>query len=285
VTIDPAARRESTNRLVAIVAIMDLELAGKRGVVTGGSSGIGFAIARELAREGCDVALVARDKDRLASAARDVREATGQRIAAIVADTTDERSVEAMAETVLFELGGVDILVNAAAKPDSMATDLQTLTDDIFLTAMNTKVLGYLRCIRALAPHMVAQRWGRIINISGLAARSAASLNGAMRNVAVAAMTKSIADELGPKGINAVVVHPGLTRTERLHETAVARAEVQGTTPDEVLQQMAGRTVIGRLVDAREVAWVVAFLASPRSVAIAGDAIPVGGGELGSIYY
>jgi NAD(P)-dependent dehydrogenase (short-subunit alcohol dehydrogenase family) len=80
---------------------------------------------------------------------------------------------------------------------------------------MDIKVMGYLRCAREVAPHMQAQRWGRIINISGLAARQSGNAVGSMRNVSVAAMTKNLADELGPDGINVTVVHPGLTRTER----------------------------------------------------------------------
>ena len=79
-----------------------------------------------------------------------------------------------------------------------------------------TKVLGYLRCARAVAPVLKERGWGRIINISGLAARQSGTAIGSMRNVAVAALTKNLADELGPHGINVTVVHPGLTWTERM---------------------------------------------------------------------
>ncbi|MDQ3464853.1 MAG: SDR family NAD(P)-dependent oxidoreductase [Actinomycetota bacterium] len=86
---------------------------------------------------------------------------------------------------------------------------LADLNDDALREEVETKVLGYLRCIRAAAPLMAAQGWGRVINISGLNARQATSLVGSERNVAVAAMTENLADELGPAGINVTVVHPG----------------------------------------------------------------------------
>jgi NAD(P)-dependent dehydrogenase (short-subunit alcohol dehydrogenase family) len=146
-------------------------------------------------------------------------------------------------------------------------------------------VMGYLRTAREVAPHMIAAGWGRIINISGLAARSTGSIVGSMRNVAVAALTKNLADELGPKGINVTVVHPGLTRTEKTAPLVAARAASAGVSEGEIEQRMAGNILIGRMVDAAEVADIVAFLASPRSVAINGDAIACGGGVRGAIHY
>jgi NAD(P)-dependent dehydrogenase (short-subunit alcohol dehydrogenase family) len=133
---------------------------------------------------------------------------------------------------------------------------------------LNVKVSGYLRCARAVAPLMAEQGWGRIINVSGLAARQTGSVVGSVRNVAVAALTKNLADELGPSGINVTVVHPGPTITEREPPAAAVEA-----------------VSIGRAVTAAEVADVIAFLASPRSVAINGDAIAVGGGTRGAIHY
>jgi NAD(P)-dependent dehydrogenase (short-subunit alcohol dehydrogenase family) len=162
---------------------------------------------------------------------------------------------------------------------------LAQLEDDALRVEIETKVLGYLRCARAVAPAMVAQGWGRIINISGLNARMSGSLVGSVRNVAVAAMTKNLADELGPSGVNVTVVHPGTTVTERTPGMLAARAERDGIPAEEVARRLAGATSIGRLVTGEEVADVVAFLASPRSVAITGDAIAVGGGSRGAIYY
>jgi NAD(P)-dependent dehydrogenase (short-subunit alcohol dehydrogenase family) len=150
---------------------------------------------------------------------------------------------------------------------------------------LEVKLLGYLRVARAVAPQMVDRGWGRIVNVSGLNARRSGSVAGSVRNVAVAALTKNLADELGPLGVNVTVVHPGLTRTERTPGMVAARAEADGTSETDAEAALSADVSIGRLVDAAEVADVVAFLASPRSVAINGDAVAAGGGQLGPIFY
>ena len=252
---------------------MDLDLKGKRAIVTGGSRGIGKVIARQLAEEGVDVVIAARDKERLQRAAAELSTATGRRVIGAVVETRSKASVDALVQLTVEELGGVDILVNNAAVPGgvSNAARLADLVDDDILHDIDVKVVGYLRTARAVAPHLIAQGWGRIINIGGLAARRAGRPIATLRNVGVSALTKNLADELGPKGINVVAVHPGATRTERTDPSAEAA--------------LAASVSIARIVDASEVAWIVAFLASPRSVAINGETIPVGGGSLGAIYY
>jgi len=251
---------------------MDLELTGKKAIVTGGSRGIGKAVARQLAQEGADVGIAARDEQRIADATAELAASTRRRVVGHSCDTGDDESVRAMVAELSGALGGVDILVNAAAMPGGVVAPpkLADVTTDALWDEVNTKVMGYLRCAREVAPLMAAQGWGRIINVSGLAARQSGSVIGSIRNVSVAAMTKNLADELGPQGINVTVVHPGATRTERMRDAAAAR--------------MTGNS-IGRVVDADEVAYVVAFLASPKSVAVTGDAIACGGGVRGAIHY
>jgi NAD(P)-dependent dehydrogenase (short-subunit alcohol dehydrogenase family) len=259
---------------------MDLQLTGKRAVVTGGSRGIGLAVARALVGEGADVALVARDESRLRDAAAELAGLGGSRIVTAACDTGDGAAVAAMAANVGSQLGGVEILVNSAARANT-----GPMSDDMLDEQLNVKLKGYLRCARAFAPGMIAGGWGRIINISGMAARQTGSVVGSVRNVAVSAMTKNLADEYGPAGINVTVVHPGMTVTERTPDTLAAIAAARGTTPDEVRSSMERAVSIGRLVTAAEVAQVVTFLSSPLSVAINGDAVVAGGGARGSIHY
>jgi NAD(P)-dependent dehydrogenase (short-subunit alcohol dehydrogenase family) len=251
---------------------MDLELTGKRAIVTGGSRGIGKAVARQLALEGADVGIAARDPSRIAAAVDELRAGTGRAVVGRSCDTRDDASVQAMVAGIAEALGGVDILVNAAAMPGGVVRPpkLAEVTADALWEEVDTKVMGYLRCAREVVPHMAAGGWGRIVNVSGLAARQTGSILGSIRNVSVAAMTKNLADELGPLGINVTVVHPGATRTERMDDARAAA--------------MTG-SVIGRVVEAEEVADVVVFLASPRSAAITGDAIACGGGVRGPIHY
>jgi NAD(P)-dependent dehydrogenase (short-subunit alcohol dehydrogenase family) len=267
---------------------MDLELKAKRALITGGSRGIGKAIARVLAQEGADVALLARDATVLAAAAAELTAETGCRVVGVSADTSNDEQVHAAVTEAARLLGGpIEILVNAAAEPAGFAgpPKLGEITGDYFHAEMDTKVMGYIRCAREVAPGMQALGWGRIVNISGLAARQTGNVVGSMRNIAVAALTKNLADELGPHGINVTVVHPGLTRTERTAPMIAARATAQGVSQQDVEAQMAAGNSIQRVVDASEVAAVVAFLCSPRSRAINGDAIAVGGGARGSIHY
>jgi NAD(P)-dependent dehydrogenase (short-subunit alcohol dehydrogenase family) len=266
---------------------MDLHLTGKRALVTGGSSGLGRAIARQLALEGARVTIAARDRQRLAVAAKELGEEAGAPILAATVDTSNDASVKSLIETVVAGMGGLDILVNAAAKPGSPAAvpGLAGLTEEAFWEDINVKVLGYLRTIREAAPHMTANGWGRIINISGLAARQTGSIVGSIRNVAVAALTKNLADELGPKGVNVTVVHPAYTRTERTPGRMAQIAARDAISIEEAERRMGANTSIGRIIDAAEVADIVAFLASPRSAAITGDAIACGGGARGAIYY
>jgi len=267
---------------------MDLELRSKRALVSGGSRGIGKAIARGLALEGASVALLARDAERLAASAAELVNETGATVVAVVADTSDEAQVErAVAEAVAALGGGIDILVNAAAEPGGYAAPpaLADIDAAHLQREIDVKVMGYLRCARAVAPYMKAQRWGRIVNLSGLAARQSGNTVGTIRNVAVSALTKNLADELGPDGVNVTVVHPGLTRTERTAALVKARAEAQGTSEEAIERQMAEGNSIRHLVDAREVADVVVFLCSPKSVAINGDAIAAGGGAPRAIHY
>lgn len=264
---------------------MDLHLHDKRAIVTGGSRGIGLAIARSLAAEGCRVAIAARDPERLETAAAQLRTDTGATIVPLVVDTGDDESVRTMVAAAIDALGDVDILVNNAARPGGAQANLANLTAEMLFEDVNVKVMGYLRCAREVAPHMAAQGWGRIVNVSGLAARNAGSIVGSVRNVSVAALTKVLADELGPSGINVTVVHPGATRTEGTTGAMAARAAERGIAVEQLEAEWEARTSLRQIITAEEVADVVTFLASPRSVAITGDVIACAGGMPGAIYY
>jgi NAD(P)-dependent dehydrogenase (short-subunit alcohol dehydrogenase family) len=247
---------------------MDLELSGARAIVTGGSRGIGLAVARGLLAEGARVALVARGRQRLNDAAA----ALGGEVLTIPTDTTDDTAVRAMVDRVVAAWGGVDVLVNAAAEPSAGAPPaLAELTDGAVRADFDTKVLGYLRCARAVAPHMTGQGRGRIVNVSGLNARRTGSLSGTIRNVAVAALTANLADELGPDGVGVTVVHPGLIATDRV--------------PPPVTARVAATTSLRRLVTVDEVAAVIVFLCSRRAAAVTGDAVGVAGGNRGAVHY
>jgi NAD(P)-dependent dehydrogenase (short-subunit alcohol dehydrogenase family) len=244
---------------------MDLELTGRVAIVTGASRGIGKAIAQELALEGADVALCARSRDALEAAAKDIAGATGRRVVPIVADTTNAESVRRLVDTARAQLGRIDILVNNAATPGGVVRGpLAEADEKALLEDIDTKVVGYLRCAKAVAPHMQERGWGRIINIGGLSGRRAGNISG-LRNAAIVHLTKTLADQLGRQGITVNLVHPGTTRTERTDEETERRAKTNA---------------IGRIVDAREIGLVVAFLASAKAAAVTGVAIDASGGSI-----
>ena len=244
---------------------MDLELTGRVAVVTGASRGIGRAIAHELAREGVDVAVCARHRESLDETAKALANATGRRIVPIVADTTSWESVTRLVETTLAQLGRIDVLVNNASTPGGLVRGaLADADESALLEDINTKVLGYLRCAKAVAPHMERRGWGRIINIGGLSGRRSGNISG-LRNAAIVHLTKTLADQLGGHGITVNLVHPGATRTERTGEETERRA---------------ASNAIRRIVDAHEIGQVVTFLASTKAASVTGVAIDASGGSI-----
>jgi NAD(P)-dependent dehydrogenase (short-subunit alcohol dehydrogenase family) len=272
---------------------MDLGLKDKRAIVTGGSLGIGKAIARELAREGCDVAIVARRKEPLEAAARELAAETGRRVIALPADVTSKAQVEAMVAQAAAQLGGLHILVNSGSSPGGSTTatgPIETVVDEDLLQDFNTKFVGALRCARAVIPHLKQQGWGRIINISGTNARNAGNLSGGARNASLVHLTKTLAVQLGRFGITVNCVHPGTTRTERTPRLLAAQAKDLGISPEEVEKRNYAPdsprgNAICRMVDAAEVAYVAAFLASEKSWAISGELVVATGGAGRSVYY
>jgi len=272
---------------------MDLGLAGKRAIVTGGSKGIGKAIALELAREGADVAIVARTREDLESAAREIEGETKRRVVALPADVTSKAAVDRMVAEAAERLGGLHILVNSGSPPGGSAGatgPIEAVVDEDLLHDFNVKYVGALRCARAAIPLMKRQGWGRIINISGTNARNAGNLSGGARNGALVHFTKTLAVQLGRFGITVNCVHPGQTRTERTPRLLAARAAELGVTPEEAEKRdyapdSPRGNAIGRIVDASEIAYVTAFLASEKSWAISGELIVATGGAGRSVYY
>jgi NAD(P)-dependent dehydrogenase (short-subunit alcohol dehydrogenase family) len=266
---------------------MDLGIKGRRAVVTGGSRGIGFAIAIELAREGVSVAIVSRTKETADAAAVEIAAATGARVIASPADTGDDMSVKSMAADVLARLGPVDIVVNCAAEPAGQGkTPLaEEVTYEMLARQMNVKVMGYLRVAQAFLPHMRAQKWGRIVSISGMGARKAGDTVGSIRNVAVVAMSKNLAEELAGSGVTSVVVHPGFTKTDKVRAMIEREAAARGQTPESYEAGLASGNLNGYLPTPEDIAGIVAFLASDRARAINGDVVAAAGGARVAIHY
>ena len=189
------------------------------------------------------------------------------------------------------ELGGLHILVNSASLPGGTATGpIDTVVDTDLLNDFDVKYMGALRCARAAIPYLQEQGWGRIINISGTNARTAGNLSGGARNVSLVHFTKTLAMQLGRYGITVNCIHPGVTRTERTPGLLAARAAQLGVTPEEVERRdfapdSPRGNAIGRMVDASEIAYLTAFLASDKAWAITGELVVANGGVGQAVYY
>jgi len=265
---------------------LDFELAGRVAIVTGGSRGIGKAIARQLAHEGVDVVLCARNEEPLAHAAKELSVETGRRVLAIAADMRNLSEIQHLVTCSLEAFNRIDILINNAAQvggtqgPDNITN----VSDDLIVNDFETKVLGYVRCAREVAPYMERQGWGRMVLVSGMATRVAGGISGGMRNAAVTNLGKSLSDQLGPKGITVNVVQPGAVDSEGLQERLIAIAGRQGITVEQARRTMIQSNAIRHIVTPEDIANVVTFLCSPKAHSITGESISVSGGT-GGVFY
>jgi NAD(P)-dependent dehydrogenase (short-subunit alcohol dehydrogenase family) len=255
---------------------LELGLQGRRALVTGGSKGIGYAIAEELLREGAAVAVCARHAEELSSAAREL-EKLGAPVVARVADVTQAAEVEELVETAAGQLGGLDILVNNAgrAHPGTFAT----LRDQDFQADLEVKLFSQVRCSRAALPHLRRGGAGTIININAIYGRQPdpAFFATTVDRAACLALSKALAMELGREGIRVNSVNIGFVRTPQWENIHRLRAPELGL--EQFLAGVAEPEVpLGRFGEPGEVAGLVAFLASSRASYISGASIDVSGG-------
>lgn len=265
---------------------MDLMLEGKRAIVTGGSRGIGKAIARQLGREGCDVALGARTEGPLKEAAAELSKETGRKFIPLTVDTKNLTSIKSFVKSAADALGGVEIVVNCAAKVGGAQGDIETLDEQEILDDFEEKAIGYLRVAREAIPYMKTAGWGRIINISGLAGRApGTNLSGGARNAATIVLTKAWANALGKYNITANAIYPGLTVTERTYDNLEKQAKTENKTVDELMHAMDERTLLKHVTTSEDIGYFAAFLASPLSIGMTGEAIAVSSGQGADVHY
>ena len=272
---------------------MDFGLQGKKALVTGGSRGIGKAIAWELAREGADVAIAARTMEDLEQAAREIGGDTGRRVIPLALNVTQREQVDRVVAEAASQLGGLHVLVNCGSYPGGSPTatgPIETVNEDDLMTDFDVKYVGALRCARSAIPFLKEQGWGRIINISGGNARHAGNLSGGARNVSLVHLTKTLSNHLGRHGITVNCIHPGTTRTERTPNMLAERAGRLGISSEEMEQRdfapdSPEGNAICRMVDASEIGYLTAFLASDKAWAITGEVIEAGGGTGDAVYY
>lgn len=257
---------------------MDLGLKDKVAIITGGSRGIGKACAKELLAEGAIAVLVSKTPEANAAAVREFEKTYPGRVIGIPTDVNDDAAIRAMTEQVAAKFGRIDILINAAATV--IPQDFFKMDDADVAGLLDQKFNPAARCIRAVVPHMRKRKWGRIINISGLAGRQPhytvvpASLN----NAAMLNLTKALAVELAKDNILVNACVPYIINTERQDETMKEWAKMTGQTEAEVREQRVSKVPVHRMGTPEEVGAVVAFMVSERASYVVGTAWYVDGG-------
>lgn len=263
---------------------MELRLAGKTAIITGGSAGIGAACARALYGEGVSVAIVARNEERLAEAAREMALSAHSGDAPVVlpiaADVQRAEEVQRVVATALARFGHLDILINNAGA--SSAGAFLTLPDEAYLDAWRLKLLGYIRMVRAVAPHMIERQDGRIVNIIGGAAHtpSPTFLAGGTTNAAILNFTRGVARELARHNVRINAISPGSTATDRADRLAEQTAAATGQTVEAVKVQGARAIPLGHLVSPDEIAAMALLLVSDLVPSMTGAEVVIDGGSM-----
>ncbi len=258
---------------------MDLNLAGKTAVITGGSMGIGFACAETLAAEGVNVVITAHvEVDKAVDDLKSKTDTQGE-ILGVTADLTQEGEAERIIQAALERFSRLDILINCAGA--ARAGSFLELSDEDFHEALNLKFFGYIRMIRAAMPQMIKQNDGRIVNLVGSAGRMppATFLPGSTTNAGLINFTRGLSRELAEHNIRINAISPSPTATERARTLAEQTAEARNVSLDEIWAETTSSVPLKRMIQPGEIADLAAFLVSDRARSITGAEILIDGGK------
>jgi 3-oxoacyl-[acyl-carrier protein] reductase len=262
---------------------MELGLNGRVALVAGSSSGLGEAVARSLAAEGCNLVICARRIDNLRAVANDIESRNHVRVLPVQADLSIPEQVDGILTAAINGFSHVDILVNNAGGPP--AGKFEEITEADWQKTVNSLLMSAVKLTRGVLPGMKERRWGRIINITSIAVKQPVEnlmLSNSIR-AAVTGFARTLSNEVAPWGITVNNVLPGYTHTQRVEYLAKRASAESGVTREEALKNWTQQIPMGRLARPSEFADMVTFIASERASYVTGTSIPVDGGWIRSL--
>ncbi len=262
---------------------MELGIKGKTAIVCGSSQGLGYACATALAEEGVNIIMNSRDFDRIFAAARKVSERYGVETVPVAADMVHADTPEKLVKAAVDRFGGIDILITNTGGPRPGV--FEDLGDEAWEQAFHLTLMSAVRMIRASLPPMIAQGWGRIINLASISVKQPIPgllLSNSLRS-AVVGMAKTLSQEVASKGVTVNTIATGTFETERIRAILADRASRQGVGEEVTRAAQIAAIPMGRLGRPEELASVAVFLASEKASYVTGATIQIDGGMCGCI--
>ena len=263
---------------------MDLSIKGKNAIVCASSQGLGKSAALDLAKEGVNIAICSRNKDKINLVKEEIEQTSDVKVVAIEADLSSEKDISALFQEAKKELKAIDILINNNGGPPP--STFEELTDEDWQRAFYSTMMSAIRLSKLVLPDMKKNKWGRIINISSVSVKT--PVNGLFLSNSIRmgdlGWAKALSDEVAPHGITVNSVCPGTTKTERIEQILNVQSESSGKDKSEIEQAMANSIPMLRIGEASDLSALIAFLASEKASYMTGLAVQVDGGSARTFY-
>tara|TARA_Y100000741_G_scaffold351243_1_gene322136 strand:- start:1061 stop:1852 length:792 start_codon:yes stop_codon:yes gene_type:complete len=263
---------------------MDLSIKGKNALVCASSQGLGRSAAVDLAKEGVNLAICSRNKDKINLVKEEIEQTSDVKVVAIEADLSSEKDISDLYQKAKKELNAIDILINNNGGPPP--STFEELTDEDWQRTFNSTMMSAIRLSKLVLPDMKNNKWGRIINISSVSVKTPVNglfLSNSIR-MGVLGWAKALSDEVAPHGITVNSVCPGTTKTERIEQILNAQSKSSGKDKSEIEESMANSIPMLRIGEASDLSALITFLASEKASYMTGLAVQVDGGSARTFY-
>ena len=263
---------------------MDLSIKGKNAIVCASSQGLGKSAAVDLAKEGVNLAICSRNKEKINLDKNEIKDISDVKIVAIEADLSSKKDINNLFKEAKQELKTIDILINNNGGPPP--STFEELSDDDWQKAFNDTMMSAIRLSKLTLPDMKKNKWGRVINISSVSVKTPVNglfLSNSIR-MGVLGWAKALSDEVAPYGITVNTVCPGTTKTERIEDILNAQSKSTGKNKKELEEAIANNIPMQRIGEATDLSALITFLASEKASYMTGLAVQVDGGSARTFY-